>query len=63
MIEFLWKNKSTGFGVAGFGVAGFDEKQCRRAMELAEDNGHNACRDLIAELSQASASTSVPAVE
>jgi len=58
MIEFLWKNKSTGFGVAGF-----DEKQCRRAMELAEDNGHNACRDLIAELSQASASTSVPAVE
>lgn len=48
MIDFLWKNK-----LAGFGVAGFDEKQCRRAMELAEENGHNPCRDLIAELSQA----------
>ncbi|PMD43050.1 ankyrin, partial [Hyaloscypha variabilis F] len=34
MIEFLWKNK-----LAGFGVAGFDEKQCRKAMELAEANG------------------------
>jgi ankyrin repeat protein len=58
MIEFLWKNK-----LAGCDVAGFDEKQCRRAMELAEENGHDACRDLIAELSQASASASVPAVE
>jgi ankyrin repeat protein len=54
MIEFLWKNK-----LAGFDVAGFDEKQCRRAMELAEENGHNPCRDLIAELSQASVSANV----
>jgi ankyrin repeat protein len=58
MIEFLWKNK-----LAGFGVAGFDEKQCRRAMELAEENGHNPCRDLIAELSQASVSANVLDVE
>ena len=58
MIEFLWKNK-----LAGFGVAGFDEKQCRRAMELAEENGHNPCRDLIAELSQASVSAKVLGVE
>jgi ankyrin repeat protein len=58
MIEFLWKNK-----LAGFGVAGFDEKQCRTAMELAEENGHNPCRDLIAELSQASASANVLDVE
>ncbi|KAH8756435.1 ankyrin repeat-containing domain protein [Hyaloscypha finlandica] len=58
MIEFLWKNK-----LAGFGVAGFDEKQCRRAMELAEENGHNPCRDLIAELSQAIASANVLDVE
>jgi ankyrin repeat protein len=53
MIEFLWKNK----------LAGFDEKQCRRAMELAEENGHNPCRDLIAELSQASVSAQVLDVE
>jgi ankyrin repeat protein len=58
MIEFLWKNN-----LAGFGVAGFDEKQCRRAMELAEENGHNPCRDLIAELSQASVSAQVLDVE
>jgi ankyrin repeat protein len=58
MIEFLWKNK-----LSGFGIAGFDEKQCRRAMELAEGNGHNPCRDLIAELSQASVSANVLDVE
>jgi len=28
-------------------------------MELAEENGHNPCRDLIAELSQASVSANV----
>jgi hypothetical protein len=26
----------------GFGVAGFDEKQCRRAMELAEEASASA---------------------
>ena len=41
MIEFLWKvNRSS-----------FPQEQCRKAMELAEENGHMACRDLIAELS------------
>jgi ankyrin repeat protein len=51
MIEFLWKRT----------IAGFDQEQCQRAMELAEGNGHMACKNLIAELSRASME-SVPAV-
>lgn len=45
MIGFLWKINN----------AGFDPKQSQRAMELAEGNGYLACRDAIAELSQARA--------
>lgn len=41
MIQFLW-NASAGFG--------FPIEECRRAMELAEGNGHMACRDLILDL-------------
>ncbi|KAI1081604.1 ankyrin [Whalleya microplaca] len=41
MIQFLW-NASLGFG--------FPIDQCRRAMELAEENGHIACKDLVLEL-------------
>lgn len=41
MIEFLWKASG----------GGFDDKQCDRAMKLAESNGHFGCQDLITELS------------
>jgi ankyrin repeat protein len=41
MIEFLWK----------MNCGSLPKEQCRKAMELAEENGHIACRDLIAELS------------
>ncbi|CZR61009.1 uncharacterized protein PAC_10905 [Phialocephala subalpina] len=51
MIGFLWKINN----------GDFDQKQCRRAMELAEGNGYLACRDAIAELSQARAA-SLPAL-
>lgn len=40
MIDYLWK----------YSLVGFPERQCRRAMELAEHNGHFACRNLIQEL-------------
>ncbi|RYP42560.1 hypothetical protein DL767_000084 [Monosporascus sp. MG133] len=50
MIELLWKaNESTFYPEQC--ETGFEEKHCRRAMELAAKNGHMACRDLIAELS------------
>ncbi|KAI1473208.1 uncharacterized protein F4812DRAFT_465103 [Daldinia caldariorum] len=48
MIEYLWIAKeNTAFPENC--DSGFEEKYCRRAMELAEENGHMACRDLIAE--------------
>lgn len=40
MIKFLFD----------YNLFGFPEKQCRRAIELAEHNGHLACRNLIREL-------------
>jgi ankyrin repeat protein len=39
MIDFLWQANS----------APFDEAICERAIELAEMNGHEACKDLINE--------------
>ncbi|RYP51797.1 hypothetical protein DL768_002944 [Monosporascus sp. mg162] len=50
MIEFLWKANENIFYPDPC-ETGFEEKHCRRAMELAAENGHMACRDLIAELS------------
>ncbi|KAI1477999.1 hypothetical protein F4774DRAFT_387446 [Daldinia eschscholtzii] len=44
MIQFLW-NVSLG---------GFPVTQCRKAIELAEKNGHRACRDLVRELAASS---------
>ncbi|KAI1771207.1 ankyrin [Hypoxylon cercidicola] len=52
MIQFLWN--------ASLGV-GFPTEECRRAMELAEENGHMACRNLILEL--AVMSGNIPMVE
>ncbi|KAI1380235.1 ankyrin repeat-containing domain protein [Hypoxylon crocopeplum] len=49
MIEYLWKAKENSSPVEDC-ETGFEEKHCRRAMELAEGNGHLVCRDLIAEL-------------
>ncbi|OTB14559.1 hypothetical protein K445DRAFT_23565 [Daldinia sp. EC12] len=48
MIEYLWIAKENMF-LPEDCESGFEEKYCRRAMKLAEDNGHIACRDLIAE--------------
>ncbi|RYP74904.1 hypothetical protein DL769_003910 [Monosporascus sp. CRB-8-3] len=50
MIEFLWKVNENIFYPDPC-ETGFEEKHCRRAMELAAENGHMVCRDLIAELS------------
>ncbi|RYP92287.1 hypothetical protein DL770_001600 [Monosporascus sp. CRB-9-2] len=50
MIAFLWKAKTETY-LLEEGETGFEEKHCRRAMELAVENGHLACRDLIVELS------------
>ncbi|KAI1468575.1 uncharacterized protein F4812DRAFT_373761 [Daldinia caldariorum] len=44
MIQFLWNASLGGFPIA----------QCRKAIELAEKNGHRACRDLIRELAASS---------
>ncbi|KAI5865617.1 ankyrin [Durotheca rogersii] len=44
MIQLLW-NAS---------VVGFPAEQCRKAMDLAEENGHGACRDLVRELAVSS---------
>ncbi|RYO86430.1 hypothetical protein DL764_009005 [Monosporascus ibericus] len=50
MLELLWKaNESILYPDPC--ETGFEEKHCRRAMELAAENGYVACRDLIAELS------------
>ncbi|KAK7744429.1 hypothetical protein SLS62_010153 [Diatrype stigma] len=40
MIKFLFD----------YSLSGFPEKQCQRAMKLAEHNGHFVCRNLIREL-------------
>ncbi|KAI0975850.1 hypothetical protein F4678DRAFT_285152 [Xylaria arbuscula] len=40
MIQLLWDLNN----------GPFDDKQCRRAMSLAEYNGHIGCKDLISEL-------------
>ncbi|KAL7625197.1 hypothetical protein AAE478_004412 [Parahypoxylon ruwenzoriense] len=40
MIRFLWN--------VGFGY--FPAEQCRKAMRLAKENGHEGCKDLILEL-------------
>ncbi|KAI6083587.1 ankyrin [Hypoxylon rubiginosum] len=50
MIQLLWYANS----------GNFDEKQCQKAMKLAERNGHIGCRDKIAELMSTSW---VPAIE
>ncbi|RYP48333.1 hypothetical protein DL768_005752 [Monosporascus sp. mg162] len=50
MIAFLWKAKAETYLLEA-GETGFEEKHCRRAMELAIENGHLACRDFIVELS------------
>ncbi|KAK6957105.1 hypothetical protein Daesc_002390 [Daldinia eschscholtzii] len=48
MIEYLWIAKAN-MDLPEDCESGFEEKYCRRAMKLAEENGHIACRDLIAE--------------
>ncbi|RYP07529.1 hypothetical protein DL765_009127 [Monosporascus sp. GIB2] len=50
MIEYLWEANQNIFYPDPC-ETGFEEKHCRRAMELAAENGHMACRDLIAKLS------------
>ncbi|KAI0133229.1 ankyrin [Hypoxylon sp. NC0597] len=51
MIQFLWNVR----------VIGFPIEQCRKAMKLAEEKGHGACKDLILEL--AVSSGIMPALE
>jgi ankyrin repeat protein len=49
MIQFLWTaNEETLFLYDG--DTGFQEKNFKKAMRLAGENGHIGCRDLIAEL-------------
>ncbi|KAI0002331.1 hypothetical protein F4779DRAFT_603956 [Xylariaceae sp. FL0662B] len=50
MIEYLWAAKSNIISVCNC-QTGFEPNRCLRAMELAEKNGHRACKELIAELS------------
>lgn len=52
MIQFLW-NASHGLG--------FPAEDCRKAMELAKENGHMACKDLILKL--AVMSGNIPMIE
>lgn len=49
MISFLWKAKNEFICLEK--ESGFEEKHCRRAMDLAVKNCHYACKDLISELS------------
>lgn len=51
MIDYLWSvQKSMEMpGPLPF-VPGFEPEHCRRAMELAEGNGHFPCSDLIKDL-------------
>ncbi|KAI0169386.1 ankyrin [Hypoxylon sp. FL1284] len=44
MIRFLWNASLARHGI------GFPFEDCSRAMDLAEENGHMGCRDLILEL-------------
>ncbi|KAI1498172.1 hypothetical protein F5X99DRAFT_432219 [Biscogniauxia marginata] len=50
MVEFLWRANQETVILEDI-ETGFEEKHCRKAMRLAEKNGHMACRDLVAELS------------
>ncbi|KAI1075516.1 hypothetical protein F5B20DRAFT_377976 [Whalleya microplaca] len=50
MIGFLWRANQDIILVGG-GETGFEEKHCRKAMELAAEGGHFGCRNFIAELS------------
>lgn len=49
MISLLWKAKNEFICLEE--ESGFEEKHCRRAMDLAAENCHYACKDLISELS------------
>ncbi|KAI1776980.1 hypothetical protein F4818DRAFT_332367 [Hypoxylon cercidicola] len=49
MLEYLWIAKGNTVFPDG-DETGFEEKHCRRAMELAEKNGHIACRDFMADM-------------
>lgn len=49
MISLLWKAKNEFICLEE--ESGFEEKHCRRAMDLAVGNCHYACKDLISELS------------
>lgn len=49
MISFLWKAKNEFICLEK--ESGFEEKHCRRAMDLAVKNCHYACKGLISELS------------
>ncbi|KAI1390847.1 ankyrin [Hypoxylon trugodes] len=51
MIQFLWN----------VSIVGFPTQQCRKAVRLAEANGHGACKDLIRNL--AVLSGSLPTIE
>ncbi|KAI1326923.1 hypothetical protein F5Y16DRAFT_216359 [Xylariaceae sp. FL0255] len=49
MIQFLWRaNQETIYIHSG--ENGFQEQNFRKAIRLATENGHDGCRDLIAEL-------------
>ncbi|KAI8632904.1 hypothetical protein F5Y19DRAFT_491532 [Xylariaceae sp. FL1651] len=64
MIQFLWSANSKSVSTYSHeSETGFQEKHLRKAMRLATENGHLACRDLIAELSGLPVTaTDVPAV-
>ncbi|KAI8625014.1 ankyrin [Xylariaceae sp. FL1651] len=50
MIQLLWTANRQTFCIVPGGENGFQEKNFKKAMRLASDNGHLGCRDLIAEL-------------
>lgn len=49
MIEYLWMAKQNTLFPSNV-ETGFEERHCQKAMRRAEENGHIACRDFIAEL-------------
>ncbi|KAI1491775.1 hypothetical protein F5X96DRAFT_448991 [Biscogniauxia mediterranea] len=54
MIEYLWKakeNTSTPDNLRYDFKPGFEDKNCREAMQLAGEQGHFACVELLSELS------------
>ncbi|KAI1141958.1 hypothetical protein F5Y05DRAFT_211114 [Hypoxylon sp. FL0543] len=52
MIQFLWKAHQDTITLEPCVTTGFEPDRCRRAMQLAEEKGHLACRGLIADLSK-----------